>query len=171
MNPEVLDAACLWTEAVPAVSAFVASLVRNFQDRDDVLQETARAVLESFHRYDCTHPFIAWAMGIARNKCYSLRRHKARERLIFDSEAVDVLARAFADSETPDQRLDCLSECVEALETDARDLCRLRYEQDLKPAVIADKIGMQANTVAKALQRIRDRLRECVEQKALETDS
>jgi RNA polymerase sigma-70 factor (ECF subfamily) len=35
----------------------------------------------------------------------------------------------------------------------------------LKPATIAERLGGAANAVAKALQRIRDRLRECIERK------
>jgi RNA polymerase sigma-70 factor (ECF subfamily) len=171
MNPEAPEAACLWTEAVPTVSAFVASLVRNFQDRDDVLQETAVAVLQSFPSYDPARSFTAWAIGIARNQVYLYWRRLGRHRLVFDSETVNALARAFADSATSDQRLDRLGECVEALDTRDQDMCWLRYKTDLKPAAIAAQTGKGANAVAKALQRIRDRLKECVEQKALEAGS
>jgi RNA polymerase sigma-70 factor, ECF subfamily len=48
----------------------------------------------------------------------------------------------------------------------ARKLCELRYEHDLKPVAIASRFGMSANGVAKALQRTRELLRECVEKKA-----
>ncbi len=168
MTPEVLEATRLWTLAVPTVSAFVTSLVRNFQDRDDVLQETAVAVLESFPRYDPSQRFVGWAIGIARNQVRLHCRRKGRERLAFDAEAVDALARAFANNDPNDQRLDHLRICVESMEARARELCRLRYEQDLKPATIGERIGMRANAVAKALQRIRDRLRQCIERKAME---
>lgn len=47
-------------------------------------------------------------------------------------------------------------------------MCRLRYEHDLKPAAIGELLGQAANTVAKTLQRVRDRLRECVRRKAVE---
>ena len=36
----------------------------------------------------------------------------------------------------------------------------------MKPASIAEKIGSSANSVAKSLQRIRDRLRECIDRKS-----
>ena len=62
--------------------------------------------------------------------------------------------------------LDYLEECVRCLNGHARTLCELRYERDLKPAAIAPLVGMSANGVAKALQRIREALRECVEKKA-----
>lgn len=168
MKASVLEATRLWTLAMPTVSAFVTSLVRDFQDRDDVLQETAVAVLESFERYDPAQSFVGWAIGIARNQVRLHCRRKGRERVAFDSEAVDALARAFADGDPQDRRLDYLSGCIESLESRARELCRLRYEQDLKPAAIGERIGMGANAVAKALQRIRDRLRECIERKAVE---
>lgn len=167
MNPAVIEATRLWTLAVPAVSAFVAAIVRDFQDRDDVLQETAVAVLEAFPRYDPAQPFTAWAVGIARNQVRLHWRRKGRERLAFDTEAVDALAAAFAEV-GPDRRLDFLDGCVASLDQASRELCRLRYEHDLKPAAIGERLGLAANTVAKALQRIRDRLRECIQWKAAE---
>ncbi len=168
MTPAVLEATRLWTLAVPTVSAFVTSLVRDFADRDDVLQETAVAVLESFPRYDPSQPFVGWAIGVARNQVRLHCRRKGREKLAFDSDAVDALARAFAGGDPTDHRLDHLGGCVETLDARAKELCRLRYEEDLKPAAIGVRLGLAANAAAKALQRIRDRLRECVERKAVE---
>ncbi|MFO0803425.1 MAG: sigma-70 family RNA polymerase sigma factor [Gemmataceae bacterium] len=168
MHPSILEATRLWTLAVPTVSAFVTSIVRDFQERDDVLQETAVAVLESFSRYDPSQPFVGWAIGIARNQVRLYCRRKGREKLAFDTDSVDALARAFEDQPPHDPRLDRLGECVESLDARAKELSRLRYEEDLKPAAIGMRVGLAANTVAKALQRIRDRLRECVERKAME---
>lgn len=168
MNPDVLEATRLWTLAVPTVSAFVTSLVRDFQDRDDVLQETAVAVMASFSRYDASQSFIGWAIGIARNQVRLYCRRKSRDRIAFDSEAVDALARAFSDQSAHDLRLDRLSECVEALDSRSKELCRLRYEENLKPASIGERLGLASNAIAKALQRVRDRLRDCVERKTME---
>jgi RNA polymerase sigma-70 factor (ECF subfamily) len=167
MTPAILEATRLWTLAVPTVSAFVTALVRDFADRDDVLQEIAIAVVQSFDRYDPSQPFIGWALGIARNQVRLYLRRKSRDRLAFDSEAVDALALAFAERPPAEgRRLDRLGECVDALDPKARELCRLRYDRDLKPAAIGERLGIGANAVAKALQRIRHRLRDCVERKA-----
>ena len=51
--------------------------------------------------------------------------------------------------------LSYLRECFGRLDGRARKMCELRYVQDLKPAAIAESVGMTANSVAKALQRIR----------------
>lgn len=166
MDEKGRQATRLWTLAQPTVSAFVASLVRNFRDRDDVLQETAVAVIESFDRYDPGRPFIGWALGVARNQVGLYLRRRGREIHTFDTEVIEQLAIAF-ESITPDEmhQLDHLRECMNLLEGRARQLCELRYREDQKPAVIAATVGMSANAVAKALQRIREQLRECIERK------
>jgi RNA polymerase sigma-70 factor (ECF subfamily) len=164
MNPRIREVTRLWTLAVPTVSAFVTSLVRDFQDRDDVLQDVAVAVVESFDRYDSARPFLHWALGVARNQVHLHYRRKGRDRLAFDTDAVEALVTAFAEvAPAEGRKLDRLRDCVAALDERSRNLCRLRYEDDLKPASIGDRLGVGANAVAKALQRLRDRLRECVE--------
>lgn len=167
MDPQTLQATRLWTLAQPVVSAFVTSVVRDFTARDDVLQEVAVAVMESLDRYDANRPFTAWALGIAQNQVRLYLRRWQRERLVFDDELIANLASAF-EATTPERLrpLDFLKDCLGGLPGRARDLCHLRYAQDLKPATIAESVGMTANSVAKALQRIRDQLRDCIEQKA-----
>lgn len=90
---------------------------------------------------------------------------KNRDRLAFDTETVDRIAQAFENSSLKENGLDYLTECYEKLDSKAKSLCNFRYQQDLKPAQISDQMGMTPNLVAKALQRIRDRLRDCLERK------
>lgn len=167
MNEKTHEVARLWTLAQPAVSAFVASMVRDIHARDDILQNVAVAVLDSFGSYDPSRPFIAWAIGVARNQVRLYLRRQSRERLAFDQPALDHLERAFAEISSRDVRmLDYLDDCVASLEQRGERLCELRYTNDLKPAAIAPLVGMSPNGVAKALQRIRDLLRVCMENKA-----
>ncbi|MDR3632585.1 MAG: sigma-70 family RNA polymerase sigma factor [Isosphaeraceae bacterium] len=168
MDNKTAEATRLWTLAQPTISAFVTSLVREIHDRDDILQEVAVAVMESFGTYDHSRPFVAWAIGIARNQVGLYFRRRGRERLVFDPQAMEQLEQAFAEIRPRDVRiLDHLEECIQSLQNRARNLCRLRYEHDLKPLAIAPRVGMSANGVAKALQRTRELLRECVEKKAI----
>jgi RNA polymerase sigma-70 factor, ECF subfamily len=168
MDRSTRQATRLWTLAQPVVSAFVTSVVRDFAARDDVLQEIAVAVVESFDRYDAQRPFTAWELGIAHNQVRLYLRRIRRDRLVFDEPTIACLASAFeATSSEPLRHLDFLQDCLRELEGRARELCELRYQHDLKPAAIAQALGMTANTVAKALQRIRDQLRSCIERKSL----
>ncbi|MDX1925428.1 MAG: sigma-70 family RNA polymerase sigma factor [Pirellulaceae bacterium] len=167
MHEENQQAIRHWTIAQPIVSAYVASVVRDFRDRDDVLQEIAVAVLQSFADYDPSRPFVGWALGIARNQIGTYLRNRKRNRLVFDGETVELLAGAFEQTEQEQMHsLDYLKDCVDKLEGRARQLCDLRYESDLKPAAIAGLLNMTPNNVAKSLQRIREQLRLCVERRA-----
>ena len=47
----------LWTLAQPRISAFVSSMVRDYRDRDDLMQDIAVAVFDSFDSYDPGRPF------------------------------------------------------------------------------------------------------------------
>ncbi|MBI1321877.1 sigma-70 family RNA polymerase sigma factor [bacterium] len=167
MNDSVRMATRLWTLALPRVSAFVGAQVRDVQDRDDILQDTAIAVIESIDRFDASQNFTAWAIGIARNQVRLHFRRTTRNRSQLDTDSLDSLQSIMAEPDFADDQLYVhLRECMEALESRARDMCRLRYDEDLKPAAIADRLGMTANHVAKSLQRIRDRLRDCMNRKA-----
>ncbi len=155
-----------WSLAQPIISGYVTSVVRDFRDRDDVVQAIAVAVFESFSSYDPSRSFVGWAMGITRNQIGTYLRERRRNRLIFDGETVELLAKAFEQIEAEETRpLDYLHECLNGLESRARQLCELRYENDLKPAAIAGLLSMTPNTVAKSLQRIREQLRQCIERR------
>lgn len=167
MDESTRQATRLWTLAQPVVSAFVTAAVRDFAARDDVLQETAIAVIESFDRYDPTRPFVGWALGIARNQVRLYLRRRQRDRHVFDEETIGQLTTAFETAAGTTDSLSFLRDCVGQLEGRARELCNLRYVDDLKPIAIAERLGMKANVVAKALQRIRDQLRDCIERKAI----
>ena len=167
MNAQTEQVMRQWTLAQPVVSSFLTGLVRAFSTRDDILQDVAVAVLESASRYDPSRPFIGWALGIARNKVRHHYRQHLREPLVFDDELTGQLAVAFERvAERRPQPLDHLQDCLRRLDGRGRMICGLRYTEGLKPAAIAAQLGMRPNSVAKALQRIRERLRECIEAKA-----
>ncbi|MCO8123928.1 sigma-70 family RNA polymerase sigma factor [Stieleria sp. TO1_6] len=171
MDETVRQAARHWTLAQPAVSAFIASVVRDFRDRDDVLQNVAVAVIESFDSYDRNSPFIPWAIGIARRQVGLYLRRRGRDPLVFDDDAVACLAVAFNEqAQVRSTAFDFLQDCLGSLDGRAKNLIGLRYREDLKPAAIASQTDMNPNSVAKALQRIRDQLRQCIERKALEAN-
>lgn len=170
MDDHTRRAMRLWSLAQPAVSAFITTVVRDFADRDDILQEVAVAVLESFASYDDARPFTPWAIGVARNQIGLYLRRRRRDRHTFDSDAMAAVADACGGITAEEMRhLDHLQECIRRLDPRSHRLCELRYRDDLKPAAIAAALEMSANAVSKALQRIRDQLRSCVERRAAAT--
>ena len=164
MDDSTRKATLLWTSAQPVVAAFVAAVVRDVREREDVLQETALAVFKSIESYDSNQSFNGWAIGIARNQVGLYLRRRKRDRHVFGDSTIACLESAFT-RVTSSAKFDFLPECMQQLDGRARRMCELRYSDDLKPAAIAERLGMTANAVSKALQRIRRELRLCIESK------
>jgi len=153
-----------WTIAQPIVSSFVSAMVRDYSARDDLMQDIAIAVLESFDRYDPSQPFAAWAIGVARNRVRLYFRTLHRDRLRFSDSIIDLLSEDFSKISTSElHRLEYLQTCVDKLDARAKELCQARYSENQKPAQIAQWLGGSPNGVAKALQRIREQLKDCIQ--------
>ena len=167
LNHQIEQATRQWALAQPTVAAFIASMVSDFRQRDDILQDVAVAVLEHYERYDSERSFTAWAIGVARNKIHNYYRERKRKPLVFDSETIEALATAYEGlSESAQESIGYLNACLQQLEPRSRKICDLRYVDDTKPAGIAKQLGMSANAISKALERIRKRLGECMAQRA-----
>lgn len=166
MDDRTRQAFTLWTQAQPTVSAYIHALVGDRTVRDEVLQEVALAILEHFDRYDPARPFLPWAMTIARNAVADARRRGRRMPAQLSEAAETALAAALSEvSDTERVRLAHLAACLERVEGRAREICDYRYRAGLAPARIATLLGLQSNTVAKALQRLREDLRTCIERR------
>lgn len=155
-----------WTKALPSVSAFVCSSVRDFHKAEDLVQDVAATVAEKFEEYDSSRPFVNWALGIAQKKVLALFRKEATRRLLFDEAAIESLAVATADIASDlDVREYALKQCLQILPNRARILLEARYRSNESVTTIAKRMGMTANTVYVALHRVRSSLRGCIERR------
>ncbi|MBX2852832.1 MAG: sigma-70 family RNA polymerase sigma factor [Phycisphaeraceae bacterium] len=153
----------LWVSAQPAISAYIWSCVQDFHTAEDLLQEVAEDVASSFHRYDPAKPFIGWALGIARFKVIDYYRKNDSDRHVFQADSLDQLTTAFEDI-FPDinPKREALEQCLEMLQGKSRKALEMRYEQDMKPAAIAQAIGTSSGSVRVMLTRIRTALGNCI---------
>jgi RNA polymerase sigma-70 factor (ECF subfamily) len=156
----------LWTEAQPVVAAYLNSLVPDFQEAEDLLQEVAVILLRKFPEYAPDRPFIRWALGIAKYEALSARRRHARSRLCYTPELLDRISEAYEElAPELERRAAALRECLQQIRGQAREILRLRYEQAMKPGAIAGQLGLAALSVRVALSRTRAALRACIDQK------
>lgn len=156
----------LWTQAQPAVSAYLHAIVGDRSTRDELLQETALAVLARFETYDRDRPFLPWVLAIARNRARDARRSQRRMPIGLSDAACESLAAAIAEIEPLERsRLAHLAACIQRLDRRAREICDYRYRGGLAPLRIAELLGLAPNTVSKALERLRSELRACIERR------
>ena len=157
------EIAVLWTNAHPAVSAFVASIVPGFQDADDILQQVAVAVIKNYGKYDKERPFVAWAIGIAKNEIRMHHRRNSQNKLIFSTQTIQSLSEVCEQRSTNfNEMKKALDVCITKLKGRARRILEMRYLSELSIPRIAQKLGMKNSAVYTAFHRIRLALRDCI---------
>jgi RNA polymerase sigma-70 factor (ECF subfamily) len=155
-----------WTAAQPIVASFLLAGIPDFHEAEDLLQNVSVVCLRKFSEYDPTRPFVAWALGVARVELLRLRRKQSRLPLLDDEKTLEEVAEV-CEELAPRLRAweAALAECARELSGRAAELIRLRYDEALKPAAIAERLGMGSVAVRVALSRVRASLRECIERK------
>ena len=153
-----------WTAAHNSLSAFLLSFMGNTEDVDDVLQEVAIVALSNYEKYDTSKPFIAWAIGIAKNVALNHMRKTKRAGDTVQVELLDHLAAATQRIESENPILfEALESCVQKVEGRAKQVLTMKYVDGLKIKLIAQKMELSPNTVSVSLYRIRAALHECIE--------
>lgn len=152
------------------VRAFVGSLIRDREAREDVFQEVALVLWQDYAKFDTSRSFGAWARGIAMNKIRQRWERLGRMPASLSNEALQAVAEAYdRTAATRIAHADALQHCVSQLPEKSRRLLALRYEQALKLQQMAELLETTADAVHKALSRIRDKLWECVERRLATT--
>ena len=152
-----------WVLVQPALMGIISASVRNRHDAEDVLQNTARAIIMAADRYDEARSFRGWAIGITRNCILQYYDTKKRQQLILNSAMLDmVIAVVEDDMEDNAERREALRLCIGRLKGKGRVIVEMKYSKGLKCSQIADELGMKTPTVRVALHRARTFLRECV---------
>lgn len=156
--------ATLWEQARPALFAYLTASVYDFHRAEDLLQEVAVAVAGQFHAYDAQRPFLAWAMGIARNRVLLYFRELARDRRHFSEAALVALEDAavrMPRDHIGDQR-EALRHCLGRIVGRRRRVLEMRYGGNLSIADIAQQLSVTGNAVKIILHRVRAALQECI---------
>lgn len=152
----------LWTGASRRVYAYIFTVVLNWTDAEDLLQEVGVTAWEKFDEFDRDRDFVAWACGIARNKVLTFNQ-LASHRLIQSPELlekIELVARS--QSQTLDQQYDALHHCLARLNQADRNLMQARYAPETSMKEIAVQSGRSVQGLYKAVQKIRARLFDCV---------
>ena len=159
--------AALWEQARPAVFAYLTATVYDFHRAEDLLQEVAVAIAGKFHAYDHDRSFLAWAIGIARNRTLLYFREQARDRQHFSEATLQSLSDAAEQLSHDDGsfRREALRHCLGRIVGRRRRVLDLRYTGDESIAAIASQLDMTANAVKIMLHRVRATLEECVQRR------
>jgi RNA polymerase sigma-70 factor (ECF subfamily) len=159
-----------WERARTAVFAQLVAGIGSFHDAEDVLQEVAVSVARNYATYDPERPFVAWALGIARNHMLMYFRKHHRDRLVFKDQLMRILGSHLEalSGEPDDYRREALHKCLKKLDPDRRRLIEMRYSSGLSVVEMAERLGKSVAAVKGNLHRVRRALEKCVSLRAKE---
>ena len=120
MNESIEDVARKWAAVQPLVASFISLIVSDFHDAQDVLQEVAAAALSHDQSRSVPESFNAWVIGIARHKALDFHRRQTRDKLVFDSEALSILAEVHQEvRQDQGPRREAMEHCLKRLASKA----------------------------------------------------
>ncbi len=154
----------LFLRSEKEVFRYVAALVPNIVDAEDIVQQTALALWEKFDVYDPVQPFTPWACRFALNKARRwIERRQRWQALLEGGLAEEVEQRRGALRAELEFRLRHLEDCLEHLPEEQRSLVEGYYYRRTAVERLADDSGRTVAATYKALQRIRQSLQLCIE--------
>lgn len=149
------------------VFRYVAALVPNVADAEDIVQQTALALWEKFEQYDPSLPFTPWACRFALNKTRQWIERHQRWKLLLEQGLAEELERRREELRPElEARLRHLEGCLTKLPEEQRSLVEGYYYRRDGMEKLAEDSGRSVAAAYKTLQRVRQSLQACIENAA-----
>jgi RNA polymerase sigma-70 factor, ECF subfamily len=149
-----------------ALLRYIMTFIPRRDDAEEVLQRSVAVLWEKFPQYDRAREFLPWAFRVAYFEVLNFRKELARSRLVFREDLLEMLAET-RDELEPDldrQRL-ALHHCLQRLTPDDMHLLQRRYCDSATVAALAEDLDKTTKSLYRRLDRIRELLTACVEQR------
>ena len=157
----------LFLRSEQEIFRYVAALVPNATDAEDIVQQTALALWEKFDNYDPALPFTSWACRFALNKAHQWIERRQRWQALLELGLAEELAQRRQELQPEfELRLKHLEGCLRELPQGQRALVEGYYYERTGIETLAERSGRSAAATYKMLQRIRHTLQLCVEGQA-----
>jgi RNA polymerase sigma-70 factor (ECF subfamily) len=149
------------------VFRYVAALVPNVADAEDIVQQTALVLWEKFAAYDPSQPFTPWACRFALNKTRQwIERRQRWQALLAGGLAEELAQRREELRPELDSRLRHLEGCLGKLPVGQFTLIEGYYYRRDTMEKLATDSGRTVAATYKMLQRVRLALQACIENAA-----
>ena len=146
---------------------YVAALVPNIGDAEDIVQQTAIALWEKFEAYDPEKPFTPWACRFALNKTKQWLERRQRWQALLEGGLAEELAQRREELRPEiETRLKHLEGCLSKLPEEQRSIVEGYYYRRDGVEKLAEQSDRTVAATYKTLQRIREALQLCMENAA-----
>lgn len=155
-----------------ALMGYLLSLVPNWSDAEDLLQQSSVVMWRKFAEFEPDSDFLRWGCQIARFEAMNYLRKRGRDRHVFSSELLEQLAQegATEGEQIASQRI-ALEGCLKKLDPRHRKLLGWCYQPKSTVKEIAERLGRTPNSIYKTLNRLRAVLLRCVRNSLAQEDA
>jgi len=116
-------------------------VVGESQLADDVVQDVSLLAIKKVDQIKEPSHILPWLRQAVRLRGLEVRRARRRQALLFGDDVLDLIAgvQTELDQYSESQRMESLRRCYEGLAPKSRELLKMRYSDELKPAEIASQ--------------------------------
>lgn len=147
---------------------FILTLVPNYSDAEDILQESAQIMWKKFDTFTGETNFLAWARQIIRFQVSNYYRTVKQEYKL-DEHIVDKLSLAQQEaSKYAGERKAALTGCMSKLPPVDLELIKLRFYKSISVREIAKRSNRSVHTLYKRISAIYVLLQSCIQRTLIE---
>lgn len=150
------------------VFSIIYGILRNRNDAEDIAQQVFTKVYASIGNFDSRSSLLTWIYKITVNECYDYLRKKRVRKLVYESDINEEDTRLMENSEVTQDRgvpadvrlaqRDLLLKILEKISDEDRTLILLKEVEGHSVEELANRTGMNENTVKVKLFRARQKL-------------
>jgi RNA polymerase sigma-70 factor, ECF subfamily len=150
--------------------SYLHALLLDWNDAEDVFQETCLVLWQKFNDFRPGTNFVAWALRIAQHKVMDFQKQQKR-RVVFTASLRDALMAEITirSTEAETTILTALSGCMDKLTPSDQRIVNLSYVEGVPIRQIADAMGRSPESVHNSLHRIRGWLLACIQRELKQT--
>jgi RNA polymerase sigma-70 factor (ECF subfamily) len=158
----------LFTPNNRAIFHFILSMIPNWNDAQDVMQETSRVLWERFYTFEQGTDFVAWAVTIAKFQAMGFRKKKSRQRShCLPDDLLELVASEYTYDKESDRAF-ALRHCLAKLNASDRQHLSLRFKDEYAPKHVAQDLGVSVKRIYRNETRIMGLLLRCIRRRMFE---
>lgn len=164
--PRRSDFESLYHDHELAFRVYAKVMLPSWDAVDEVMQSASLVMWNKMEDLDSPEGFLPWGKVVVRFTALKYLRTHSRDRLVFDPDLIEFLAEESEEGEDIqlEERRAALSQCLEALGKECRELVLSPYEGHGYLTELAKASGRTRNSLYKQIRRIRGKLEQCVQQ-------
>ena len=134
------------------INAYILSLVPNFNDADDIMQETITVMWRKFEGFELGTDFAGWGLKVAYYCILNYRKKKGKEKLVFSDNIFQQIKEIAKQKQAnTDERINYLRRCIEKLKSADQRFLKARYELNYDVKSLAVQLDRSIQNVYKHL--------------------